>query len=457
MGTPRGQLMPKTEEELYQEITSLNAASARLAVDYLDGDQLPHFEEYLDTSGKGIKDWRKRGVLPLWENITGLVIDRSAQTYQNEPDRIVINQDGTENEQGTEAYNQLLEDSNADEVFEDADILSRLLKTAIVIGQYSEDRGGVYFSAVSRHNADCDYVRATRKMNSLLYSGGGFGPDGGELFHYWDGSRVLDFEKTGVNGGLKPVLRPDSRHSYKIVPAAVLFDVRPPRAGFWSKPVWQQLINFNNGINLFHTETKYNERFGAMGALFTNMKIKEGQTIGPDAVVQVDSVQGVETPFLEYRSPTLNLEQFQAWLDAYRENIGQEWGVNIKTAGEGSADSGFKLVVEELPGLQLRKKRQKPADTFEQDLYQVCLALSRVHNLGLVENTKLKVTFPKPDLPVNEKEKAEVRNMELATGIKTLEDIWKEDDPSLTAEDIEARKAARKTAVPDFTGVINAE
>jgi hypothetical protein len=292
-------------------------------------------------------------------------------------------------------------------------------------------------------------------MNSLLYSGGGIGPNGGELYHYWDDGKVLDLEKTSA--GLTAIPRPDAAHGYKMVPAAVLFDIRPPRAGFWGKAVWQQLINFNNGINLFHTETKYNARFGAIGTLFTNMVIKPGQTIGPDAVVQVESVPGLENPFLRYESPSINLAQFTAWLDGFRENIGQEWGVNIKTAGEGSADSGFKLVVEELPGLQLRKKRQKPADTFEQDMYQVCLSLSRVHNLGLVEGTKLKVTFPEPDLPVNLKEKAEIESMELAHNIITVEDIWKKRDPSLTPEDIAKRKAEIAGPLPDFTGVINAE
>ena len=111
----------KTYEQHLQEIISDSAESARIAVDYLDGYQLPHIEDFLDTEGQGIKDWRLRGVLPLWENVTGLVIDRSAQTYQNEPERVVVNQDGSENDAATEAYNKLLKDSNASEAFVDAD------------------------------------------------------------------------------------------------------------------------------------------------------------------------------------------------------------------------------------------------------------------------------------------------------------------------------------------------
>lgn len=446
----------KTYQEHLEEINSANADSARIAVDYLDGDQLDHFIDYLDTDGIGIKQWRKRGVLPLWENITGLIIDRSAQTYQNAPERIVVNEDGTKNEAGTEAYNKVLGDSNADEVFEDADLLSRLLKTTIVIAQYSKERGGLYLQALSQHNSDGYYVRETRKFDSLCYFGGGIGKNGGKLYHYWDKGKVHDFEVSNNGNAGSPV---DTKpHDYGIVPAAVLFDINPPRYGFWSKPVWKQLINFNNGINLFHTENKFSHRFGAIGALFTNLNIKEGVTVSGDAVVQVtEETPGVGTPFLEYRKPEVDLTQFQTWLDSFRENVGQEWGVNIKTAGEGSADSGFKLVVEEMPGLQLRKKRQKPATTFEQDLYQVCLALSEVHNLGLVQGTKLKVTFPEPDLPVNLKEKAEIRQMELASGLKRVEDFWKEDDPSLTAEDIVKRKLEMQGALPNFTGIVNAE
>jgi hypothetical protein len=192
---------------------------------------------------------------------------------------------------------------------------------------------------------------------------------------------------------------------------------------------------------MYHTEMKYNERFAALGTLFTNMKLKEGQVIGTDAAVEVESAPGLETPFLEYRNPQVEVEPFQMWLDSFRENIGQEWGVNIKVAGEGSAESGFQLVVEELPGLQLRTKRQKPADTFEQAMYQVCLAISNEYNLGLVAGTRLKVNFPEPDLPVNQKEKEEVISMRLANKLTSRDEVWKKEDPTLTPEDIEERKA----------------
>lgn len=441
----------ETYQQMLQSLTTANAISAQMAVDYLDGDQLNHFTDYLNTPGKGIKEWEKRGVLPLWENITGLIIDRSAQTYQHNPERIVINEDGTTNEVGTEAYNKMLEQSNADEVFCDADILSRLLKTSIVIPQFSDERGGMYFSAVSRHNSDVDYDRPAGKFNSLLYAGGGIGPKGGKIYHYWDDGRLLDIE-IGDNGS-GAVVKSDP-HPYGLVPASPLFDIRPPRCGFWSKPVWEQLIHFNNGVNLFHTENKFSHRFGAMGALFTNMKMADGQVIGPDAVVQVEQQTPEDTVFLEYRKPEVDLEPFQTWLDSFRENIGQEWGVNIKTAGEGYADSGFKLVVEELPGLQLRQKRQKPADSFEQGIYKVCLAISEVHNLGLVQRTSLKVDFGEPDLPVNLKEKVEVEQIELASNIITLEEIWKRRDPTLTAEDLAKKREELTGSLPDFTNIV---
>jgi hypothetical protein len=443
----------KTYQEHLDELTTATAISAQMAVDYLDGDQLNHFTDYLNTPGRGIKNWSTRGVLPLWENITGLIIDRSAQTYQNPPERIVVKDNGDIDEAGTEAYNALLENSNADEVFEDADLLSRLLKTAVVVAQYSPEREAMYFSAVSRHNCDVDYARSTGKFNSILYTGGGIGPNGGLLYHYWDDSRVVDIEVEGA--GRAGTVTKSEPNPYGMVPSAVLYDIRPPRAGFWSKAVWEQLINFNNGINLWHTENKFNHRFGAMGALFTNMTIADGQTVNGDAIIKVTGAEGGVENFLEYRKPEVDITQFQTWLDSYRENVGQEWGVNIKTAGEGSADSGFKLVVEELPGLQLRKKRQKPADTFEQDLYQVCLAISKVEDLGLVQGTKLKVNFPPPDLPVNEKEKAEIEQMELAQNIVTLEEIWKKRDPSLTEDDLAKKRAAITGPLPDFGGIVN--
>lgn len=458
-------------QALLDNLRGYQRASARQAVDYLDGEQLPHFEEYLNTPGSGIKNWRDRGVLPLWENITGLIVDRSAQTYQQEPERIVINENGDEIEAGTQAYSELIENSNLGETLEDADLLARLLNASIVVAQYNDETGAVYFSAVSQHNADCMWNRPSQRLDSMIYCGGGVGSNGGMIYHYWDAEKVLDLEVrmldaagTNLNYGTQITIGGatviDSRpHPYGLVPGAVLYDVKPPRAGFWGKRKWEQLINFNLGINMFHTEMKFNQRFQSFGQIITNAEVPADVIFGPDSIIKIKQQHPDDIIFFEYKAPTaisVAIKSFSDWLDSFRENIGQEWGVNIKVAGEGSADSGFKLVVEELPGLQLRKKRQKPADTFEQALYQVCLALSEAHGLGLVQGTRLKVKFPEPELPVNLKEKEEIRQMKLASKTASREMFWREDDPSLTEEDIDKRKAeidAASAKIPTFAGI----
>jgi len=458
-------------QALLDNLRGYQRASARQAVDYLDGEQLPHFEEYLNTPGCGIKNWKQRGILPLWENITGLIVDRSAQTYQQNPERIVVGANGEINEPSTESYNALIENSNLDEVLEDADLLARLLNAAIVIPQYNDETGAVYFSAVSQHNADCVWNRPSQRLESLLYCGGGIGPKGGMIYHYWDSKQVVDLEvQMMVSGGNNSVASAHATigaatvieskpHPYGITPGAVLYDIKPPRSGFWGKRKWEQLINFNLGVNMFHTEMKFNQRYQSFGQIITNAEVPDGVIFGPDSIIKVKQQHPDEVIFFEYKSPSsisVAIGAFSNWLESFRDNIGQEWGVNIKVSGEGSADSGFKLVVEELPGLQLRKKRQKPADTFEQALYQVCLALSEAHGLGLVPGTRLKVKFPEPDLPVNLKEKEEIRQMQLASKTVSREMLWKQDDPSLTQDDIAARKAeidANAAKIPTFDGI----
>ena len=138
--------MAKTPQELIQEALPKYRDSAQLAVDYLDGDQLAHFEAYLDVPGQGIKNWRKLGYTILWENVTGLVIDRSAQTYQNPPQRVVLNSAGEEDTTSTENYNQLLADSNAEEAFFQAvDSLMNKVETTGLIIDFRMNAGGNMF------------------------------------------------------------------------------------------------------------------------------------------------------------------------------------------------------------------------------------------------------------------------------------------------------------------------
>jgi hypothetical protein len=399
-------------------------------------------------------------VYPWYTNVTKKIVDRSALSYNKAPERKVL-VSGEEDEQATETYLDLLRGGRFESVMDCADSVARLLKNCIILTQAikpeDDTEEHLMFSVLHRGNCDVDYNFKTGKIDSLMYCSSGFGPNGGRLYHYWDCSDIIDLEeRDDGKGGYGCVQVGKETNPYGIIPAAVLWDTNQPRCGFWPKPAWDELIRLNEGVNLFHTEVKFNERFQAFGALFSNATMPEDQVVGPDAVVTLESNAG-EAVFLEYRAPDINLEKFEEWLGGYESDIAENWGVNLRVGGNGSADSGFKLVVEEIWNLQTRNDRIKSATQYERDMYQVILSISNALQYGLPENSELMVKFPEPSLPVNAKEDWDIRKEKLAMDYMAVEDAWREENPDITSEEIEARKEriiAENVTVPSFDNVV---
>jgi hypothetical protein len=419
-------------------MTSTARVSASKALDYLDGAQKEHLEAMLSDEDRGIKDWRKRGVMPIIDNVTKKIIERSAVTYTDDIERGVW-LGGDENDAATEKYNDLLGQTNHNVVIQDADQVARLLKVAMVMVQVIDHPNGeqvLDLMVLHRGNCDVDVDRKTGDIRSLIYQSCGCGPNRGELFHYWTPEKILDIER---KDGTCQIVGSDE-NKYGVVPVVPLWDVRRPRYGFWPKAAWEELIALNDGVNMFHTEVAFNARFQAFGALFSNAEIENGQAVGPDAVVSIIGAPG-ETPFVEYRTPDINLEKFQKWLNTLTETVADSWGVNLKVEGAGGAESGFKLVVEEVWNLELQRKRQRSADNFEKELYRLIARISDVHNFGIPSDGEVYTDFPKPAVAENLLESWTIDKEKIALGVMSVEDYWLKEDPSLSPEDIAARKA----------------
>jgi len=276
------------------------------------------------------------------------------------------------------------------------------------------------------------------------------------LYHFWDELEVIDIEDT--DNGLSIVGR--EQHMYGKIPAAILWDTSRPRAGFWPKMAWEEIVRLNEGINLFHTEAKLGARHQTFPTLYTNAVMPEGTVNAPDTVVEIQSTVG-DNVFLEYRSPDINLDKFSEWLQEYEADIADNWGVNLRTAGSGSADSGFKLIVEEIWNLETRNDRLKAATQYERDMYKVILAISTARGYGLPEDSELFVKFPVPSLPVNSIEEWTITQEQIALDYIAMEDAWRKDNPDITQDEIDARKeriaAEGAVAVPTFASVVTPE
>jgi hypothetical protein len=323
---------------------------------------------------------------------------------------------GELSEDATTRYLEILEAGNFEIVSDDADSISRLLGVSVVLLQVVEDVDGkeiIRFTFVHRGNAAMKRDPRTGKIIELFYMSGNCGPSGGRLCHCWTPTSVIDLEMD--EGHLKFIT--ETSHSFGMVPAVPLWDTGEPRYGTWPKKVWQSLIAMNERINLFHTEVGFNCSFQAFSAFFTNGKVPEGTILGPDVAVELGETATGNGIFAEYKSPDINLEKFQKWVDQYKSGV---------------AD------------------RLKPARNFEINLYDTVLAISEAIDLGLPQGSKIKVEFKLPSLPVNEKEKHDIRKEKLALGVITIEDFWRDENPDITPEEI----AVRKQRIEDSQGVV---
>ena len=442
----------KLYQEQHNNMRARSSASAMKAVDYMDGDIRPHLETLLSTSGYGIKNWDERGVIPIWVNLVGRIIEKSALNYQEQPTRKILNSDGSDNPDATEAYEGILKAGQFHTTAIDADQITRLLKTALYLIQYVTDEetgeSRYIFDVLSQHNSDLIYDKATGKISSLLYASGSIGPDGGQIYYHWTDDEILELEL--VNEVLSPTKITPEENTYGFIPVAKYFDVKPPRSGIWAKPVYEQLVYLTDAISLFNTEVKHNSRFGTIGSPVTNMEVPPDTVINVDAILELITNDPEVTPFFEYRIPPANVEEFKSWARDLTEEVGMDWGVNLKLAGEGTAESGFQLVVEELPTLTLWKKRQPMAVDSELDVYSVVRRIDKeVGEDVLPEDATLSVEFHAPELPVNKKEAWEIAQGELALGVLTKRDYiagkfptWTDDQIDKYLADIAAEKGA---------------
>jgi hypothetical protein len=422
--------MADTFEQLQNNIKSEAVQTAKKAIDYLENDMKWHLEELLKFH---IRDWKKRKFVPVYENPTRILVERSAKSYKTPPKR-VVNINGEASEAQTQAYSDLLKRTNIDFISQDVDARARITAASLLMPQYDEESKTINLSVLSRDNCDVKLNRITGAIDGIIYTAGYVGLNGGQIYHIWTPEEIRDYEGEKLMGV--------TDNPYGMVPAAILHDIRPPATSeLWRYKKWEQLTQLSDGINLFNTEALFNARYGMVGSPVTNMEIPEGTVTGIDSPLSLNS-NGADTPFFEFTSPTMNVTEVMNWFKPFRESIADEWGVNLNIAGSGTADSGFKLVVEEFENIELRQTRIQAAKEFEYSLYNVFATMSEVHDFGLDKAAECMADFDEPSLPVNNAEEWMIAKEQIALGLLSPEEYWKSKNPDLTVEDLAAKRRA---------------
>lgn len=440
---------------------STEAKQAQKSLDYLDGVQLQHVIEMLDNTNYGRRQWKERGMRPQYRNVTGMVIQKSAMLWDQTPPIMEVWNGDSSDETHSQHLNDLLNSVNFTEFMMNFDEVVRLLKTAVILQQFDELNARMTFDILHKGNCHIHCDPITKQILELVYMiEDGYEND--EEFHYY---RIYTTEyiqdwKQSERPDSKPELISQEDNPYGFVPASQFHDTNLPRTGFWNKQS-MDLVRFNDMYNLHLVDMEFAASWTIHQTLFTNAELEGGigsdmvvsdvyksvvprQTSGGSGVpgglgsiVTLDTT-GVENPFVEYKGPDVDLmipvKMFQQW----SRDFASDWGVNIKFAGEGSADSGFQLIVESMDNLDLRTKRQRFMENGLERMYLILRDVMNMHFNAMPPDSYLKVSFAPPHLPVDKKQQEEVWSMRISQGRATPIDYYME-VYGMTKEEAEAK------------------
>lgn len=447
-------------QSLSELFNTPQSKNARKSLDYLDGKQLEYVIKQLDDPNGGRKQWKQRGMKAIYRNVLGMIVNKSGLLFKDGSPKLELFKDAKINDQQSELLSQALGDNDFNEFMINFDVVVRLLKTGVILTQYNDETKELIFDILHQGNCVVIYDSLSKQISQLTYKTGS--DDAYDYFRVYDNETIKDYRESKDAQGMEPELVERQDNPYGKIPAAAFHDTNIPRTGFWNVQP-QDLTVLNDMYNMNLVDLEFAASWSVHQTLYTNCMIqseasgsletsevyggvvpRQGDVSGDSLigglsrVIQLDS-NGVDNPFVEYKGPDLNLEMparlFQGWVKAYAE----DWSVRVKVDGEGQANSGFQLVVEELPNLELRQQRSRMMEAGMKRLYKcISTVWNQYEAKKLSEDLVLYASFSEPKLPVNRKDEEETWSLRIAEGRASRVDYLM-DVKSLTKEEAELK------------------
>lgn len=397
---------------------------AEKVLDYYDGESKEYLMKFLQTHRKNAI---KKGMIPRARNITRMVADKSGMLFNGKAPVINVYRGENIDEGASVLTQQIFESADWVEFFTNFDVCLRLLKTAYVLVQVEPQTKQFLFTMLDQHNCAVS-IDTFRRLHVLVYSTGEL-PDDKEGYRVWTPEEVFDIT-VDENGNEEEI--PGSRlpNPYGIIPASVFHDTNTPRTEAWNE-IPSDLVEINDIYNLHISDSEYSAMWTKSPTLFTNATIQggAGQSMeavqhygealprwmpsndpgfvgGPGTVVAIET--NGEAVHIGYEGPKPPLMELDDMVKRWVTDFAADWSVSVSAEGNGQADSGFKLVVKELPNLELRKSRARMMEAGFKRLYEVIKKVAASVSIMLPEDSELFVKFGAPDLPFDEKATEEV-------------------------------------------------
>lgn len=415
-------------------------ALAKKVLDYYDGESKEYLMKYLQVHRKHAL---KKGINPRTRNIVKMVADKSGMLFNGKAPTIAVYNGEVVDEQASTTTLQILQSADWVEFFTNFDVVLRMLKTAYVLVQVDPESGTWMFEMLDQHNCAV-HLDQFKRLDTLIYCTGH--TDQGKTYRVWTKEIVQDLT---VDEHGNETLSNAQPNPFGIIPAAVFHDTNVPRDEAWNE-IPEDLVEVNDIYNLHITDSEYAAMWNKQPTLFTNAMIQGGtgnqmaeQQVygealprwvpssdpgfvgGPGTVVALETVGG-ESVYLQYQAPNVSLMPLDDMVNKWVMDFAADWSVRVSAEGGGSADSGFKLIVQELPNLELRKQRQRMFEAGFKRLYEVIKVVAGAIGISLPPESQLFVKFAPPDLPIDVKANEDMWAARIAGGRASRVDYFME-------------------------------
>ncbi len=455
-----------TAKQLVDHLKGNEAEFAAKALNYYDGKQQREMEQLLSDPQKGRSDWRRRGMIARHRNLTKMIVEKSGMLFKDALPQLEVRRAGSDavDQQTTEMLVDMLDKTEWQEVLINLDVVVRLLKTAILLVQWDSENEMLVFDILHRANSAVVINPSTKGIDVLVQRTGQ--REKSSYYRVWTADAVIDIEETEKSVHVVSSVE----NTYGTVPATVFYDTAAPRSGFWVEAP-HDLVNMNEMYNLHLTDSEFVISWMKRPCPVTNCTLDGAQsenfevaevygsplpravaappkmTFGPDTAVMLGT-SGGEAPFFEFKAASVDIKSMDEVVHAWIKQTAADWSVRVRADGDGTATSGFQVVVEEAPNLELRQLRQR---MFEAGLKRLYRKLKAVAPAQLPEDGELFAVFGKPSLPVDIKAQEDVWTVRINEGRATeidylmeVHSLSKEEATAKWLEIVEFRQAKAK-------------
>jgi hypothetical protein len=371
-------------QKLIEQLSKKDAAFARKALNYYDGRQVEELVKALSSSDSFRKHWKEKGLMPRTRNITKAIVDKSGLLFSGAEPKLEVWVGDSVNEAASQQVKDILDSAQWVEFFTNFDNQVRLLKTGLVLVQWDPVNNRPIFDALHRGNCVVAVDPNSREIVELIVA---TSDEDDDTFRHFTAEQITDYEYEADTKSLSIIGQFDN--PYGIVPVAAFHDTNVPRSGIWNIAP-HDIVGLNEMYNLHITDTEYSASWSKVKTLFTNAEIDGSQGLtetfvdpqtgiprqvqaqphavgGPGRIVMIDG----DSPYVEYKGPDVSLMPIEEIFSAWVHDFAADWSVRLQSAGDATASSGFQLIVEEMPNLELRRQRQRMFEAGFARLYKV--------------------------------------------------------------------------------------